>query len=283
MPKNEIQREELDERRLDLIGAWNQGKSADIILTKSILHGSIHELLDLSSDVQHGKEAGKKMVASYGGLIRSIAGKLSNSDFPFEELLQVGNHQMIESVGHYKNGSFTTYLYIRIRGAMIDFLRQTGHHGRLFLRKEIDTAIDEFMQENHREPTDKELAEKIDKSEVRVQDVRTKAARIFLSIEQIRDKEDEDDCDFMISEEKDMVQESDDLIYRVQILEAIDHSAKEIFSKRDQRILYLLLDEKDFMLKEIGKMEGLGEARVCIIRKKIIQRLQMKLGAQNFL
>ncbi|MGV2481382.1 UNVERIFIED_CONTAM: sigma-70 family RNA polymerase sigma factor, partial [Salmonella enterica subsp. enterica serovar Weltevreden] len=81
-----------------------------------------------------------------------------------DDLLQAGVIGLIDAARHYngtRGASFETYAGIRIRGAMLDELRQTDWAPRSVHRRlrEVTQAIRDIEQETGREARDPEIAQ----------------------------------------------------------------------------------------------------------------------------
>ena len=103
-------------------------------------------------------------------LVRSLVGKVSVPDHPLaslDDLEGAGLVGLVEALDGYEAGagaSFMTYAYLRVRGAIVDYLRSLDVLSNE-KRKQVGIAAataDALRQELGAEPTDREVAARMD-------------------------------------------------------------------------------------------------------------------------
>lgn len=102
-------------------------------------------------------------------LVRSILGKVSVPDHPlasYEDLEGAGLVGLIEALNNYDPGAgtaFMTYAYLRVRGAVVDYLRSLDvlSLGKRQRVAEAGAAAEALRQELGAEPSDRQVAERL--------------------------------------------------------------------------------------------------------------------------
>jgi RNA polymerase sigma factor for flagellar operon FliA len=112
------------------------------------------------------EEARETLVQRYIHLVRYMAGRLGRTLPPsvdFEDLVSAGVVGFLGSLDSYdpKHGTdFSVYALTRIRGSMVDFVREIDPIGRVTRRKlrEAERTLAELEQELSRSPSDAEAS-----------------------------------------------------------------------------------------------------------------------------
>jgi RNA polymerase sigma factor for flagellar operon FliA len=108
----------------------------------------------------------KQLVMDHLHLVRSIVNRVCGSLQPNvseEDLIGAGTLGLVEAAHRYDPSAgvkFITFAYTRVKGAVVDFLRQNDHLGKA-ARAQVTAlrkAIRSFCQANGRKPTIEELA-----------------------------------------------------------------------------------------------------------------------------
>ena len=106
-----------------------------------------------------------RLIRENQSLVTKIAWQVKSfapDQMEIEDLIQVGLIAMIEAAKKYvdQGHSFSTYLYVRVRGAMIDDLRSTCNLRRASVdwHKKVRRYRERLVQELGYEPSDAELA-----------------------------------------------------------------------------------------------------------------------------
>ena len=108
----------------------------------------------------------KQLVEENQSLVTKIAWQIKSfapDQIEIEDLVQVGLVAMVEAASKYvdQGHSFSTYLYVRVRGAMIDYLRSACSLRRSAVKwhKQIRQLREQLSQGLGREPDEVELAQ----------------------------------------------------------------------------------------------------------------------------
>jgi RNA polymerase sigma factor for flagellar operon FliA len=218
-------------------------------------------------------------VEQYAPLVKRIALHLKArlpASVELDDLIQSGMLGLMDALSHFEDGhgaSFETYATIRIRGAMIDEMRQSDwaprsvHQGT----RQIADAVTRLQGRLGRQPTDTEIA-----SELGVCIEKYRQMLLDSSTSQIIGIDDLGVTDDVISDSQDHRQ--DKLFELLATSEFKKALAKAISNlpQREQQVLSLYYDE-ELNLKEIGKVLDLSESRICQIMSQSMARLRSAL------
>ncbi|MFY2508075.1 RNA polymerase sigma factor FliA [Vibrio pectenicida] len=234
----------------------------------------------LTYDQYANQDSRRVFLEKYSVLVKRIAhhliGRLPPS-VQVEDLIQAGMIGLLEAQKNYdgsKGASFETYAGIRIRGAMLDDIRRGDWVPRSVHKnsREISQAISKLEGELSRDPTDAEVANKM---EMTLEQYHSALADIncsrLIGIDDLGVSEDaisHEDSD----EENIPFQGVADEYFRTALIESI-----KSLPERETLVLSLYYDE-ELNLKEIGEVIGVSESRVSQILSQSMQRLRTKLS-----
>jgi RNA polymerase sigma factor FliA len=195
-----------------------------------------------------------------------------------DDLIQVGMMGLMEALNRYEEipgAQFETYAQQRIRGAMLDELRQLDWlpRGARKNMRQIDAAINALQQRLGRSPAEKEIA-----SELRVtidgyhQMLLDARGAQLVHYEDFTDSEDDDylerNCAASGADPLANLLDGD---LRHAVIGAID-----ILPTREKTLMGLYY-EQEMNFKEIGAILGVSESRVCQIHSQAVARLRATL------
>lgn len=178
----------------------------------------------------------------------------------------------IDSFDAEKNVKFETYASIKVRGAIIDYIRRQDIIPRTVRRfaREYDAAYSELYARLDREPTDEELAEHMKLSKSKFESCVAKAASAqTLSFE-----------DMVFNNNFDMSDEvSEDGVWAAEASlyheEKLQYLAKAIASlKEKERLVITLYYYEKLKLSEIGKVLDISESRASQIHSKAVSKMK---------
>ncbi|MBQ0724553.1 MAG: RNA polymerase sigma factor FliA [Cycloclasticus sp.] len=218
------------------------------------------------------KSAGE-LVATHAPLVKRIAyhllARLPDTVL-VEDLIQSGMLGLLEASSNFSDthgASFATYAGIRIRGAMLDDVRRTDWTPRSVHRKARDIAkvMREIEQATGRDARDTEIAEllevTLDEYHKILQD--SSCCRLF-STDEIDDEDGQ-------SSSENIVDNLSNQDFKSTLVDAISS-----LPERERMVVSLYYDD-ELNLKEIGKVLGVSESRVCQINNQAMLRLKSRL------
>lgn len=225
----------------------------------------------LNAYLQDLKHKEDELAIQYLPAVKAMAFRLKErlpSSIDFADLSAIGTEELIKLARRYdesKNDSFWGYAKSRVYGAMLDYLRTLDILSRASrkLVKAINFIVEEHLLTHEEEPTDEELAEKLEESVEKIH-----AARIAATI-------------YTVMPLQDQLQVGDEgaalaIIERDELVEVI----KKIISgykEREQMIIQLYYFE-ELTLKEISEMLGITESRISQIHKSVIEKIKESVG-----
>jgi len=146
------------------------------------------EEIELANKIKKGdKSAFNKMISSNLRLVIKIAKRYSNPDFSLDDLIQEGNIGLMKAVEKFdpeKKVRFSTYASWWIKQAKIRAITNKKRLIRIPYRKEeylrkINYIISELSQELNREPSIKEIAERLNCSEIDIINIKNITDNIY--------------------------------------------------------------------------------------------------------
>ncbi|GHT83607.1 RNA polymerase sigma factor FliA [Betaproteobacteria bacterium] len=223
------------------------------------------------------------LVVSYAPLVKRIAYQLMArlpASVEVEDLIQNGMMGLLDAINRFEPGmaQFETYAVQRIRGAMLDGLRENDWVPRSLRRdmREIENAISQLEQQNGRTPTEVELAECMGVSLVDYQRMLDDArGHQLIYFEDFTHDGGDDYLDRHLGEVDDdplsMLEDADTRAHLVKAIEALP--------EREKMVMALYYGE-ELNLREIGEVLNVTESRVSQMHSQAVARLRIQiLGA----
>jgi RNA polymerase sigma factor for flagellar operon FliA len=227
-----------------------------------------------------------QLAKHYAPLVKRIAYHLMAklpASVQVEDIIQNGMLGLLDAMSRYEEGlgaQFETYAVQRIRGAMLDGLRENDWLPRSLRRdmRRIETAIHTLEQQKGRQPTEGELAESLGMPLAEYQKMLQEARGYQLVyFEDFTDGDDDDYLDrhSVGTEDLDPLERLLDKNMRDVLVRAIGD-----LPDREKTVMGLYYEE-DLNLREIGEILGVSESRVCQLHSQAIARLRSRIAARG--
>lgn len=222
-----------------------------------------------------------QLVQRFAPLVKRIAYHLMArlpSSVQVDDLVQNGMMGLLDAINRFEAGlgaQFETYAAQRVRGAMLDGLRENDWLPRSLRRdyRRIELAISQLEQDYGRAPSENELANALGMPladyQKLLQDTR---GHQLISFEDLVEDGDEEFLERHLSDnrnEPSKILEDESL--RRALVQGI-----ELLPEREKMMMALYY-EQDLNLREIGEVMGVTESRVCQLHSQAVARLRARL------
>ena len=195
-----------------------------------------------------------------------------------DDLIQAGLLGLLDAAKNFddtQGAQFETYAIQRIRGSILDELRQADwlpRNVRKNLRR-IEAAINMLEQRLGRMPKEQELAEELQVPLDEFQHMLLESRGYqLLHYEDFQESEDSDFFDvFMTENQVGPLDVLEDQRFRRALVQAIS-----VLPEREKIVMGLYY-EQEMNLKEIGEVLGVSESRVCQLHSQAVARLRSRL------
>lgn len=222
-----------------------------------------------------------QLVERFAPLVRRIAYHLMArlpASVQVDDLVQNGMLGLLDAIARFESGmgaQFETYAAQRVRGAMLDGLRENDWLPRSLRRdfRRIEVAVSKLEQQNGRAPSEKELADALGmplgEYQKMLQDARGHQLIYF------EDMVEEGGEGFL---ERHLVNDTNEplKLLEEQSLQQLLVAGIEALPDRE-KLMMALYYEQDLNLREIGDVMGVTESRVCQLHSQAVVRLRARL------
>jgi RNA polymerase sigma factor for flagellar operon FliA len=197
-----------------------------------------------------------------------------------EDLVNAGVLGLLEASRTFdatKNAQFKTFAKFRIRGAILDSLRDADWGSR-YLRKrgrEIAEATSQLEGSLGRRPTDSELAEKMELDLDRLRKIIQQLDGLHLAGQQVAVSNDR-------SESLDVIESAPNLDdpdpFDLCLQGEMKSHLAEAVAKLSERLILSLYYREELTMKEIAEVVGVALSRVSQIRQASMSKLRISLA-----
>lgn len=228
-----------------------------------------------------GQPDKKELVQRYIPLVKRVAHHLLlrlPASVMLDDLVQNGMLGLLDALDRYEDGygaQFETYASQRIRGAMLDGLRENDWLPRN-LRKEMRKVEAAILAQEHllgRPPSEGEIAQHLDIPLPQYQKTLQEArGHQLVYLEDFRGDDDSDYLEHHLCDnDVNPAEILEDKNFRQLLATAIDQLPER------ERLLMALYYEQELNLREIGAVLGVTESRVCQLHSQAVSRLRAQV------
>lgn len=222
-----------------------------------------------------------ELILEYLPLVTAIAAHIQKSlpvHIELDDLVHAGTMGLFEAATNYKpekQVTFSTYAKHRIRGAILDSLRQIDWASRDLRRryKQMEVVTRELTVKLQRTPTEAEIAEAMGLSARRWQTLMIDFRAMGAAAAQIhahdRDEQVEHELPTPVTDAPDQLASRSEMRQKL-------NSAMKALPERYRQVVKLYYTG-DLTMKEIGGILGVNESRVSQIHKSALSRMQHAL------
>jgi RNA polymerase sigma factor for flagellar operon FliA len=197
-----------------------------------------------------------------------------------DDLVQAGMIGLLDAINRYEEthgAQFETYAVLRIRGAMLDELRNSDWLPRSMRQnmRKIETAMATLQQRLGHAPTESEVAKMLKLSLADYQDMLSDGGgHQLVYYEDFHDSDGDSFLDRYAVDDADPLRSLLEGDFRQAVIDAIDSLPPR------EKILMGLYYEEELNLKEIGAVMGVSESRVSQLHTQAVARLRAALREQ---
>ena len=232
-----------------------------------------------------GKSDKNYLLTEHAPLVKRLAHHMKAklpASVEVDDLVQAGMIGLLDAINRYEEehgAQFETYAVLRIRGAMLDELRNSDWLPRSVRQnmRKVEVAMSTLQQRLGHAPTESEVAKLLKLSLSEYQDMLSDGSgHQLIYYEDFHDSEGNDsflDRHF-VDENGDPLKSLLDSDFRQSVIDAIDKLPER------EKLLMGLYYEEELNLKEIGAVMGVSESRVCQLHSQAVARLRASLREQ---
>ncbi len=225
----------------------------------------------------------QQTVDKYLPLVRRMAHHLIAklpASVQLDDLIQAGLIGLMDAIGRFEEGQgaqFETYATQRIRGSMLDELRQADWlpRGLRQSQRKIETALHKAEQTLGRPPTEIEMAQSMGLSLEEYQALLFEARGTQLIYYEDYEDEEGNSTGFLDrqtdGDDDDPLASLNDERFRKALVSAI-----EVLPEREKLVMGLYY-EQELNFREIAAVLNVTESRVCQLHSQAVARLRVKL------
>jgi RNA polymerase sigma factor for flagellar operon FliA len=219
----------------------------------------------------------EELILKYIYLVKFVAGRLYanyGNNVEFDDLVSYGIFGLIDAIDKYdlsRGVKFDTYAQLRIRGAIIDQLREIDWLPRSVRQKskELEKAYYEMENKLGRPATDEEMAESygisVEGFQKKIQNITTYS---IVSLDDLLEQKRE----VTSSEEDKQIETPEGVVENTETNEILIDAINTLPEKEKKVVSLYYYDELTY--KEIGKLLSISESRVSQLHTKAIIRLK---------
>ncbi|HZS54042.1 MAG TPA: FliA/WhiG family RNA polymerase sigma factor [Bryobacteraceae bacterium] len=224
------------------------------------------------------------LILEHMSLVGAIAAHVQRSlpvHIELDDLVHAGTMGLFDAAVKYqadKKVAFSTYAKHRIRGAILDSLRQLDWASRDLRKryKQMESMKTDLTAKLQREPTEAELASAMGLDLRRWRALMVDFRSLGNAAAQIRaEREEQPNLEMPCA----AAQKPDNVFARSELREKLN-SAMSTLPDRYRKVVELYYD-RDMTMKEIGDILGVNESRVSQIHKSALARMQLALDGSG--
>lgn len=239
---------------------------------------------DLWLEYQQTKNADVRnmLVVQYSNIVKCIAlktvGRYQHFNY-MDDIVNEGLIAMLDAVEKFnpeKKVKFETYASIKVRGAMIDYIRKQDCFPRRLKRiaKNMNEAENTLSHELGRNPTDQELADYLDVSLTDYEKMQAETCALnMLSFEEIIYEKGSENIELSLT--GDPIRGPEQVVAEKELQDVLADDI-ELLNEKEQMVISLYYKEQ-LKIKEISNIMGISDSRVSQIHSNALRKLKKHL------
>lgn len=242
------------------------------------------EVLDLWEQYRMTKDPNIRnlLVVEYGYIVKCIAlktvGRYQHFNF-MEDIVNEGLIALLDAVEKFdpgKKAKFETFASIKVRGAMIDFIRRQDCFPRRLKRmaKNISDAENQLSHQLGRSPSDRELADFLNVSVDEYDKMQAETCALnMLSFEEMIYEKGVENIESSLTSEQ--IRGPEQVVSEKELQEVLAQNI-ELLNDKEKMVISLYYKEQ-LKIKEISGMMGISDSRVSQIHSNALRKLKKHL------
>jgi len=222
-----------------------------------------------------------RLILEHLSIVSGIASHVQKSvpvHIELDDLIHAGTMGLFDAATKYredKEVTFATYAKHRIRGAILDYLRQMDWASRDLRKRhrQLETVTRELKAKLNRDPTETEIAQAMGLSPRQWRSLQVDLRSLGKGVTSLDASEDPDQPNFEIPSAP--AQAPDRLFARAELRDRLNR-VMNILPARQREVVNLYY-VGDYTMREIGGMLGVNESRISQIHRSALERMQVAL------
>ncbi len=239
---------------------------------------------DLWLEYQQSKDIDIRnmLVVQYSYIVKCIAlktvGRYQHFNY-MDDIVNEGVIALLDAVEKFdseKKVKFETYASIKVRGAMIDYIRKQDCFPRRLKRiaKNINEAENILSHELSRNPTDQELADFLDVSLTDYEKMQAETCALnMLSFEEIIYEKGVENIELILT--SDSIRGPEQVMAEKELQDVLANDIEMLNDK--EKIVISLYYKEQLKIKEISSVMGISDSRVSQIHSNALRKLKKHL------
>lgn len=223
----------------------------------------------------------EQCLREYSHLVKRIAHQMMTKlphSVQIDDIIQAGMLGLLDAASRYdefRGAQFETYASQRIRGAMLDELREADWLPRSLRRnmRIIEIAISHLQQKLGISPNETEIAEELKMPLAEYQEMlqESRGAQLVY-YEDFHDEDHDDFFDrFEFSSDSDPLDLLENERFKIELIHAIESLPER------ERMLMGMIYEQEMNLREIGEVMGVSESRISQLHTQAVARIRSRM------
>ncbi len=232
------------------------------------------------------RAARESIILQYAPLVKYVAGRLSIALPPvldMDDVLSAGMIGLIRAVEHYdprRGVPFENYAVTCIKGSILDQLRSLDVISRSVRQRarEIEKTMTGLQTTLGRLPTDREVAEQLGLDVDTYRKMLAEIGPATISLDSMLVGDGESDTANLLSTLEDT--NSPDPVSLAERRGLLDSLAEAISNLSDrEKLLLALYYKEELTMREISRVMGVSESRICQLHTRAVLRLRAQMQA----
>src|SRR6266700_932007 len=229
-----------------------------------------------------------ELITAHAPFVRFVVGRMGippTTMLDFEDLMGYGMIGLINAIDRFdfaRGVRFEAFATPRIRGAVIDQLRQLNWLPRSAMTRvrQIEASLAQLEQRLGRPAREEEAAEELGVSTDRYRQMLAEVSGTMLSLDvPVGAASEDDDATLADLLEDEKAPAPEDVLEKEELAKALAEAIDRL-PQREQLLLSLYYKE-ELTMKEISKVMGISESRVCQLHMQAVMRLRGNLHAYD--